>query len=34
MDEATLFRVSHAFQQATKHHHQHPPMPWAETASK
>jgi aspartyl-tRNA(Asn)/glutamyl-tRNA(Gln) amidotransferase subunit A len=34
MDEATLFRVSHAFQQATKHHELHPPMPWAEAPAK
>jgi hypothetical protein len=34
MDEATLFRVCHAFQQVTKHHEQHPPMAWAETAAK
>ncbi|MGE0687439.1 MAG: amidase [Dehalococcoidia bacterium] len=34
MDEATLLRVSHAFQQATKHHEQHPPMTWADTAAK
>jgi aspartyl-tRNA(Asn)/glutamyl-tRNA(Gln) amidotransferase subunit A len=34
MDEATLFRVSHAFQQATKHHEQHPPMTWANAAAK
>ena len=27
--EATLFRVCHAYQQATDWHKKHPPMPWA-----
>nr|ART39806.1 J14 [uncultured bacterium] len=31
LDEATLFRVCHAFQLATDHHQKHPPMVWAET---
>ena len=26
MDEATLFRVCHAYQRATDHHQKHPPM--------
>ena len=26
MDEATLFRVCHAYQLATDHHQKHPPM--------
>jgi aspartyl-tRNA(Asn)/glutamyl-tRNA(Gln) amidotransferase subunit A len=34
MDEATLFRVCHAFQQVTDHHYQHPPMTWAEAPAK
>lgn len=29
MDEATVFRVAHAFQQVTSHHQMHPPMTWA-----
>ena len=29
MDEATLFRICHAFQQVTTHHQQHPPMLWS-----
>jgi aspartyl-tRNA(Asn)/glutamyl-tRNA(Gln) amidotransferase subunit A len=29
MDEATLFRISNAFQRATDHHQKHPPMDWA-----
>ena len=29
MDEETLFRVCHAYQQATDHHKKHPPMDWA-----
>ena len=29
MDEATLFRVCHAYQQVTNHHKKHPPMTWA-----
>ena len=29
LDEHTLFRVCHAYQQATDHHQQHPPMDWA-----
>ncbi len=29
MDEATLFRVCHAYQLVTDHHQKHPPMDWA-----
>ena len=32
LGEATLFRVCHAYQQATDWHRKHPPMPWAHEA--
>ena len=33
-DEATLFRVCHAFQLVTNHHQQHPPMAWADSKAE